>query len=286
MGTYIMPNNLANRAEYQATMARLEAVKRQSSMGVDYWMAREINEILGYPTWREFESVISRAKTAFAGNGIDASHQIVPTHKLMGVGKGAQLQGADFFLTRAACYLIALNGDPAKPEIAAAQAYFTIKTREKELDDQFEKDAKRVELREKVSQSFKRVSGVAKSAGVPNHLQGVFHDARYKGLYGMTTKEVQAKKGLDPKEHLFDRAGPLELSANDFQMNLAAEIIQREKISGQQPVIKKNEDVAKRVRAAISDSGGTMPENLPLDAPIKEVRKRLKAQKKIASTST
>jgi len=102
----------------------------------------------------------------------------------------------------------------------------------------------------------------------------------------MTTKEVQAKKGLDPKEHLFDRAGPLELSANDFQMNLAAEIIQREKITGQQPVIKKNEDVAKRVRTAISDSGGTMPENLPLDSPIKEARKRLKAQKKITSTST
>ena len=108
MGTYIMPNNLANLEEYQATMAKLETVKRQSSKGIDYWMAREINEILGYPTWREFESVISRAKSAFAGNGIDPSHQIVPTHKLMGVGKGAQLQGADFFLTR--CLVPAFDG--------------------------------------------------------------------------------------------------------------------------------------------------------------------------------
>lgn len=276
-----MTDELANLPEYRATMAKLEAVKHQSADGVDYWMARQINEILGYPTWREFENVISRAKTAFVGNGIDPSHQIVPTHKLMEVGKGAQLQGTDFFLTRAACYLIAINGDPAKPEIAAAQAYFAIKTREKELDEQDDKDVKRLELREKVTQSFKRVSGVAKKAGVPNHLQGIFHDARYRGLYGMTAKAVQAKKGLDQKEHLFDRAGPLELSANDFQMNLAAEIIERERIKGQQPVIKKNEYVAKRVRSAIRDSGGTMPENLPLDSPISEVRKRIKAQKKI-----
>lgn len=281
-----MANELQDRPEYRATMDRLEQLKRQTIDGTDYWTAREIHAELGYPNWREFESVISRAAAAFRGNNVDPSHQIVETHKLMGVGKGAQNVGVDYFLSRPACYLIAMNGDPNKPEIAAAQAYFVIKTREKELDEQDDKDAKRLELREKISQSFRRVSGVAKSAGVPNNLQGVFHDARYRGLYGMTAKQVQAKKGLSPKEQLFDRAGPLELSANDFQMNLAAEVIGREKIKGQQPVIKKNEDVAKRVRAAISDSGGTMPENLPLDSPISEVRKRIRAQKKIATNQT
>lgn len=278
-----MTDELVNRPEYLNTMQHLENAKRVSQSGTEYWLAREIYGILGYQTWRGFSEVIDKAKSAFSNNQIDPSHHIVETNNMMGVGKGAQRASEDFFLSRPACYLIAMNGDSAKPEIAAAQAYFLIKTREKELDQQNDRDSKRLELREKVSQSFRRVSGVAKSAGVPNRLQGVFHDARFKGLYGMNAKDVRIKKGLDPKEQLFDRAGPLELSANDFQMNLAAEIIERERIKGQQPAIRKNEEVAKRVRAAIAGSGGTMPENLPLDAPINEVRKRLKSRAKIAT---
>lgn len=281
-----MANELADRPEYRDTMHHLENARRVTQSGVEYWLAREIYGLLGYQAWVNFVGVIDKAKASFSNNSVDPSHHIVDTSTMMGVGKGAQRSSEDFFLSRAACYLIAMNGDSTKPEIAAAQAYFVIKTREKELDEQDDEDVKRIELREKIGQSFRRVSGVAKSAGVPNNLQGVFHDARYRGLYGMTAKQVQAKKGLGPKEQLFDRAGPLELSANDFQMNLAAEVIEREKIKGQQPVIKKNEDVAKRVRAAISDSGGTMPENLPLDSPISEVRKRIRAQKKIAPNRT
>jgi DNA-damage-inducible protein D len=276
-----MANELIDQPEYHDTMRRLESAKRVSQSGVEYWFAREIYGIMGYRLWTNFVGVIEKAKTSLSNNQINPSHHIVETKNMMGVGKGALRSSEDFFLSRPACYLIAMNGESRKPEIAAAQAYFVIKARERELDEQDENDAKRLELREKVSQSFRRVSGVAKNAGVPNHLQGVFHDARYKGLYGMTAKEVQAKKGLGPKEKLFDRAGPLELSANDFQMNLAAEVIQREKIKGHQPAIKKNEDVAKRVRGAISESGGTMPENLPLDLPIGEVRKRLRTQKKV-----
>ncbi|MGQ0484748.1 MAG: DNA damage-inducible protein D [Hyphomicrobiales bacterium] len=281
-----MANELADRPEYRDTMHHLEKARRVAQSGVEYWFAREIYGLLGYQAWANFVGVIDKAKASFSNNSVDPSHHIVDTRSMMGVGKGAHRSSEDFFLSRAACYLIAMNGESTKPEIAAAQAYFVIKTREKELDEEDDKDAKRLELREKVSQSFRRVSGVAKSAGVPNHLQGVFHDARYRGLYGMTAKMVQAKKGLAPKEQLFDRSGPLELSANDFQMNLAAEVIERERIKGQQPVIKKNEDVAKRVRAAIRESGGTMPENLPLDSPIGEVRKRIRAQKKIATNRT
>jgi DNA-damage-inducible protein D len=87
-----MSHDLSALPEYRHTLERLEAVKHTSSKGVDYWMAREINAILGYPTWREFEAVIERARMAFSGNGIDPSHQIVETHKLMGVGKGCKIR--------------------------------------------------------------------------------------------------------------------------------------------------------------------------------------------------
>jgi DNA-damage-inducible protein D len=250
-----------------------------SAAGEDYWFAREINEILGYPAWSKFENVIERARSAFVNNGIDPSHQIVLTSKLMGVGKGAQLRGADFFLSRAACYLIAMNGDPSKPEIAAAQAYFAIKTRQMELlEAQESPDQRRVAARERVTQSFRRVSGVAKDAGVQR--QALFHDARYQGLYnGRGTREVKRLKGLGEKDNLFDFAGALELSAHEFQMNLAANVLAKDAVKGEQHAIVTNRKVGEHVRTTIKNSGGTLPEALKLEEPIKNVKKRLATPK-------
>lgn len=190
-----MANELSDRPEYRNTMAKLEELRRISSRGSEYWLARDIQPVLGYPTWRGFEAVIDRARASFRANGLDPSHQIVLTHKLMGGGKGAQQWGEDHFLSRAACYLIAMNGDPSKPEVAAAQAYFAIQTRRMELvEAEDDPDAKRLEVRDRVTQAFRRVSGVAQDAGVKR--QGLFHDARYKGLYGgLGTRDVKRKKG-------------------------------------------------------------------------------------------
>lgn len=273
-----MAAELSEAPEYKHTMEQLELQKR-SKDGHDYWMAREIHALFGYPTWREFEHVIDRAKKAFVGNGVDPSHQIVLTHKLMEVGRGARIQSVDYFLSRPACYLIAINGEPTKPEIAAAQAYFVIRTRESELR---EKDERRLELREKVGMAFRNVSGVAHRAGLPNRLQGVFHDQRYVGLYGMSARDAKRKKGLSDADNLFDRAGPLELSANEFQMNLAADVIKREAISGEQQVIQKNLAVAKRVRRTMEESRATLPEDLPLETEsIAVVKKRIAKQTKL-----
>jgi DNA-damage-inducible protein D len=277
---------ISETPEYKATMARLEAVKRTTPKGIDYWVAREINDILGYPTWREFENVISRAKAACEGTGIDPAKHFVPTHTMVELGSGAKRSVEDYFLSRPACSLIAMNGDPIKPEIAAAQVYYTVQTRRMELHDQLSEDEKRVELRNKVAQSHKRVSGAANKAGVRNTMQGVFHDARYQGLYGMPLKDVRLKKGLGENEQLYDRAGPLELSANDFQMNLAADVLTREQIQGEQRAIQKNREVAVRVRKAMQDSGTATPENLPLAPPIKEIKKKIEGRKKLPGPSS
>lgn len=215
-----MAQDLEEAPRYRQTMMHLENAKRTTGDGQDYWLAREVSTILGYPNWRDFEGVIKRASASFESNKINPSHQIVPTHKVMEVGKGGKFQGKDYFLSRPACYLIAMNGHPSKPEIAAAQAYFAMQTRLREVEEQKSDDEKRLELRERVTKSFKVVSGVAKDAGVRNQMQAIFHDARYLGLYNMSARDVKAKKGLGAKGNLFDRAGPLELSANEFQMNL------------------------------------------------------------------
>src|SRR5690348_9002732 len=140
---------IENLPEYQATMDRLEAAKHETTSGKDYWRAREINLILGYPQWREFDEVIERAKNACVGAKIPVANHFGQTHKLVEVGSGAKRQVEDHFLTRAACYFIAMNGDPSKPEIAAAQAYFAVQTRRMEIADQRAADQQRLEMREK-----------------------------------------------------------------------------------------------------------------------------------------
>ncbi len=275
-----MPEQIEKTAEYLRIMDRLEGAKKINSTGTSYWLSRNINELMGYQRWDNFEAVIIRARDSFVSNKVDPSHHILETRNMMEVGGGGKRAAKDYFLTRAACYLIAMNGDPMKPEIAAAQAYFAIQTRRQELEDVDTRLEKRLELREKVTKSFKRVSGAAKQAGVRSALQPVFHDARYQGLYGMSLKEVKNLKGIDDKDQLFDRAGVLELSTHDFQMNVAADVLQKENIITEKKAITTNKDVAKKVRKAIEESGATLPENLPLERPIREVKKIVKSSSK------
>ncbi|MGH6889698.1 MAG: DNA damage-inducible protein D [Rhizomicrobium sp.] len=262
------------------TMEELEKRRKATSSGRDYWLAREIMPVLGYETWRRFEEAIERAKEACRQNELDPAKHFVGTGKMVSLGSDATRDIADFFLSRPACYLIAMNGDPGKPEIAAAQAYFAVQTRRMELEDQHREDEKRLELRDKAKVSVRRVSKQAQLAGVSNNMQGVFHDQRYRGLYGKSRREVNASKGLSEGENLLDRAGALELSAHDFQMNLAADVIEREGVRGQQKAIDKNLAVARRVRQTMIDEGATLPEKLALEAPIKEVAARVKASQK------
>jgi len=277
-----LPADLTQVPLYRHTIERLEMLKHIGQSGQEYWLAREIHESLGYPVWDKFEPVINRTIDSLRGNGLEPSHHVAQTSKMMGLGKGAQREGVDYFLSRPACRLMAMNGDPSKPEIAAAQAYFVIQTHRMEQQDALSADEKRLHARDKVKVAFKTVSGVAKDAGLPSQKQALFHDARSQGLYGMSTREVKARKGLKPDDNLFEFAGAYELSANEFQMNMAADVIQKEAIKGADRVIRKNRTIAADVRKLMAQSGSTMPEDLAVEEPIKEVRKRVGLEKKKA----
>ena len=189
-----MENDLPNLPEYRTTMQKLEEARREAESGSEYWFAREIQGVFGYESWAKFTPVLERARLSMSTNRIDPSHHFVQTDKLVEVGSSAKRRTDDYFLSRAACYLIAMNGDPSKPQIAAAQAYFAVATRSNEVGGALAQDERRLELRDKVTRSFRAVSGVAKDAGVPNERQALFHDSRYQGLYGMSGQEVKAKK--------------------------------------------------------------------------------------------
>ncbi len=269
-----MASDLVEHPVAQQTMARMEKAKRTNPSGNEFWLAREVSEILGYQEFRNFKGVMDRARDALRGNGINPSHHIVDTTTVVRERGGVKERGEEFFLSRAACYLISMNGDPSKPEVAGAQAYFTIQTRQAELIEVGAHDRARVLKREKVKDALKRVSDVAKDVGVTRY--AIFHDAKYQGLYEMSAKAVARRKGLKDGENLLDRAGHLELSAQAFQADLAAEKILNDQISGEPAAIAANRTVARHVRKLMISEGGRSPEDLPLEPePIQAVRKRL-----------
>ena len=254
-----------------------EQLKLVNVHGAEYWSARDLQTLLGYSQWRRFEEAISRAVTSCTQSGNNPANHFAGAGKMVTLGSGSQREVPDFHLSRFACYLIAQNGDPRKPEIAFAQKYFAIQTRRQEISDAYAADLERLELRKQTSEEFKALSGAAQEAGVQSTMFGVFHDAGYRGLYGGLGNEgIKRRKGIAPKENLLDRMDSTELAANQFRMTQTREKLKRENVKGQQRAIQTHEQVGKEVRQAIQRIGGTMPENIPPAEPIKQVEKRLK----------
>ena len=272
-----MTDNLPGTVTPQPDPKGFEQLKLVNPHGAEYWSARDLQILLGYSQWRRFEEAITRAIASCTQSGNDPTHHFAGAGKMVTLGSGSQREVPDFHLSRFACYLIAQNGDPRKPEIAFAQKYFAIQTRRQELTDAFRRDHERLELRQQTKDEFKALSGAAQDAGVQSRMFGVFHDAGYKGLYGgLGNEQIKTRKGVPRDENLMDRMDTTELAANQFRMTQAREKLARQRIKGQQQAIDTHMQVGKEVREAIKRIGGTMPENLPSGEHIKQVQKRLK----------
>jgi len=255
-----------------------ETLKRLNVHTAEYWSARDLMPLLGYRQWRRFEDAIRRASTSCQQSGNDPANHFAGAGKMVPLGSGSEREVPDYHLSRFACYLIAQNGDPRKPEIANAQKYFAIQARRQEISDAFTADLERLEMRRQASEEFKALSGAAQHAGVQNPMFGVFHDAGYKGLYGgLGSEAIKAKKRIEPREQLMDRMDTTELAANQFRMTQTREKLARERVRDQRQAIQTHQDVGREVRDAIKRIGGTLPENIPPAEPIKEVEQRLRA---------
>jgi DNA-damage-inducible protein D len=257
-----------------------EELKRVNEHGAEYWSARDLQPLLGYDQWRRFEQAIKRAMDACKESGNEPDDHFAGAGKPITGGKGAVQVVQDYFLSRFACYLIAINGDPRKPEIALAQQYFVVQTRRQEVSDQLAADRERLEIRKQTAEEFKALSGAAQQAGVQSRMFGVFHDAGYKGLYGgLGRDQIKKRKGITEKENLLDRMNATELAANQFRMTQTRDKLAREGVHTEQQAIRTHEQVGKEVRDAIRRIGGTLPENIPPAEHIKEVEKRVKKAK-------
>ncbi len=268
---------MANKNEVTIAGKSFEDLKRVNEHGAEYWSARALQPMLGYSQWRRFEQAIERAISSCKESGNPPEHHFAGAGKMIELGKGGQRDVADYQLSRFACYLIAQNGDPRKPEIARAQQYFAVQTRRQELSDQLTADRERLELRKQTSEEFKALSGAAQDAGVQSKMFGVFHDAGYKGLYGGLGREsIKQRKSIPEKDYLLDRMNATELAANQFRMTQTRDKLAQDGVRNQSHAIQIHENVGKEVRDAIKRIGGTLPENIPSAEHIKEVEKRVK----------
>ena len=255
----------------------LEDLRKTNQHGAEYWSSRDLQSLLGYSQWRRFEQAIARALTSCRQSGNNPSHHFADAGKMVGLGSGSVREVVDYHLSRFACYLIAQNSDPRKPEIAQAQKYFAVQTRRQELSDELAADLERLELRKQAGEEFKALSGAAQQAGVQSTMFGVFHDAGYKGLYGGLGRDaIKTKKGIPEKDNLMDRMNTTELAANQFRMTQTRDKLARDAIRNQQQAIHTHEQVGKEVRDAIKRIGGDLPEHVSAAEPIKEVEKRVK----------
>ena len=254
-----------------------EDLKQANTHGAEYWSARDLQPLLGYSQWRRFQQAIERAMTSCETSGNSPANHFAGAGKMVDLGSGSQREVDDYQLSRFACFLIAQNGDPRKPEIAQAQGYFAIQTRRQELSDQAAADMERLELRKQTAEEFKALSGAAQDAGVQSKMFGVFHDAGYKGLYGGLGRDaIKVRKAIPDKDNLLDRMNATELAANQFRMTQTRDKLGRERVQNQSQAIQTHEQVGKEVRDAIKRIGGTLPENIAPAEHIKEVEKRLK----------
>jgi DNA-damage-inducible protein D len=252
---------------------RLKALQKNSAKGIPFWMARDIMDALDYREWRDFREVIERAKVSCEMAGNFSANHFVLMPEMVEIGSSAKRERENFALSKYACYLIAMNGDPSKPEIANAQAYFTEQTYRQEQQDALTEELRRAALRDRVKDANKKLGGAAKEAGVRSAMFGVFNDAGYKGLYGGNgSKAIKRLKGISDKDDLLDCIGRAELAANEFRITQTEEKLRIKNIRGEQSAISTHRQVGAEVRNAIRIIGGTMPENLPAAQSIKRIK--------------
>lgn len=256
---------------------KLDSLKRTAPDGSEYWMARDLQEPLGYEAWRNFTNAIEKAKTACESAGATSVNHFVATNKMVEIGSGAKRETDDWFLSRYACYLIAMNGDATKREVALAQTYFTVQTRRQEIDDQLGAEEHRRLLRERVRDGNKKLAKAAQQANVQKF--GVFNDAGLKGLYsGLGVAEIKHRKGIPPSDDLLDCVDRAELAMHDFKNTQAEAKIFREGVQTEALAIQVHRKVAEGVRDAVRKNGGPMPEDLPAVENIRQIEKRRRLQ--------
>lgn len=256
--------------------APFERIRRHDDANMEFWSSRELAQVLGYEDYRNFTSVLEKARIACDNSGITAADHFVDVTDMIEIGKGGRREVATVLLSRYACYLVVQNADPRKEIVAHGQTYFALQTRRQELSDEQEEDKRRLLLRSEMRRHNVQLADAAKDAGVILPMEyAIFQNHGYKGLYGgMKEKDIHQHKGLKKSQKILDHMGSTELAANLFRATQTEEKLRRENIQGKAAANRTHYEVGAKVRQTIKDLGGVMPEELPAVESIKKVETR------------
>ena len=254
-----------------------EDIKHIDKNGSEYWLARELQNVLEYHQWRSINNLIERAKTACQESKYNIDDHFALHRKMIKLAKGAKRNVVDYKLSRYACYLIVMNGNPQKEIIALGQTYFAIQTRKQELSEkeynELTEDEKRLYRRNQARKGNYNLNQTAVKSGVKDLAR--FHNAGYKGLYnGETADDIFKRKKLRYREDILDNMGSEELANNIFRIAQTDAKLKRDNVDNEYTANSVHYEVGKEVRNSIKRLGGTMPEYLPTpDKSLKELEK-------------
>jgi DNA-damage-inducible protein D len=248
--------------------------------GVEYWLARELQELLGYSDWRNFLNAVEKAKESCKTTGEDVLDHFVDVTKMVKIGSGAERKQDDIMLTRYACYLIAQNGDPKKEQIAFAQSYFAIQTRKQELLEERIRLNERLQAREKLAATESELSKNIYERGLDS--KG-FANIRSKGDWalfgGLTTSNMKKKLGIPENRPLADFLPTITITAKQLATEITNFNVKQHDLKGEARITDEHVKNNKDVRGLLGKSG-IKPEQLPVEEDIKKLERRVKSADK------
>ena len=256
-----------------------EGHAQQTDGGIEFWLARDLQHLLGYTKWDNFLNVVSKAKTACEVSGHPVADHFADVGKMVDLGSGSQREVDDMMLTRYACYLIAQNGDPKKQEIAFAQTYFAIQTRRAELIEQRLLDAERVFARKKLTETEKELSQVIYEQTGGNQDFALIRSKGDQALFGKSTQAMKAKWKVPDSRPLADFAPTILLKAKDFAAEITIFNARQHEMDSERAISQEHISNNQAVRNTLLERG-IRPEALPPAEDVKKIERRLSAEDK------
>lgn len=258
-------------AQFESAAAELE--------GIECWSARELQELLGYSKWENFEKVVQKAKDACKNAGEEIEYHFPDVRKMVKIGSGAEKEINDILLTRYACYLIAQNGDSRKQEIAFAQNYFAVQTRRAELVEQRLLEFERVKAREKLSQTENQLSGILYERGIDSQGFAIIRSKGDQALFRLNTQMLKRKMGVPDSRPVADFLPTISIKAKDLAAEMTGLNVQSKDLKGQSKIEKEHIDNNLAVRDMLTKRG-IVPENLPSAEDVKKLQRKLDGDEK------